>query len=150
MSPRADAADFACTLVPLERPRALTPAERAILDHFAADYGSDALHEQVAQAEVVGMCECGCPSVELRSAADDVPTEEIREVADTEHLQDAQLRRWFMNRDGRVVDVTLHVVAGQLEELEVWSGWDGGETITELPGPELLRTGDPPADEARG
>lgn len=38
---------------------------------------------------------------------------------------------WGRNQEARAVDVTLHVVFGMVQELEVWAGWDGGEVATE-------------------
>ena len=41
--------------------------------------------------------------------------------------------------DGREVDVTLHVVDGRIEELEVWAATFGGDPRSELPVPGALR-----------
>jgi hypothetical protein len=131
-------------VVPLDQPRPLTQPELAVLHRLVASVDSPGLRAQVDEAEVVGQCACGCPSIELRTRAAKVPGEELRAVADIRRpVDDAVIRRWF-EADGRVVDVNLHVVAGEVEELEVWSGWDGGEIVTALPGPDELRAGDPP------
>jgi hypothetical protein len=49
------------------------------------------------------------------------------------------LSDWGVSDEGRDVEVTLQVVLGRLEELEVWAGWDGGELRTALPLAESLR-----------
>ncbi|WIM92522.1 hypothetical protein ACTOB_004465 [Actinoplanes oblitus] len=49
-------------------PRALTERERAVLDALlAVDFeGVEELRRQAAEAQVVGACGCGCPSVDFQ------------------------------------------------------------------------------------
>ena len=54
-------------LVELSEPRSLSPTESAILDALLApDFdGASELRAQAAQTQVVGRCDCGCPTIDL-------------------------------------------------------------------------------------
>jgi hypothetical protein len=54
--------------VKIDPPRPLSPEERLMLDLvLSSDFaGVDDLREQVKSALVVGGCDCGCPTVDLR------------------------------------------------------------------------------------
>jgi hypothetical protein len=55
--------------VKIDPPRPLSAEERLMLDLvLSSDFaGVDELREQVTSAVVVGGCDCGCPSVDLRA-----------------------------------------------------------------------------------
>lgn len=94
------------------------------------------LREQVAAAEVVSRCGCGCASVGVE-VAPAAPQARWR-AADTPfgRADWVPLTAEGLAGRGRVVEVTLHVLGGYLGELEIWTG-RFGEAI--LPRPETLR-----------
>jgi len=63
-------------LVKIE-PRPLTADEQAILDHLLSlDFeGVEQLRRQAADAAVVGRCDCGCPTIDIKTHGEplDVP-----------------------------------------------------------------------------
>lgn len=126
-------------LVPLAEPRRLVPTEHVLLKALVEPLGLPELSEQVAHAEVVARCSCGCPSVGLRTTGPELAAEVVRRLDTVGRDDVCAVTAWGVNRHGREVEVTLHVVFGHLEELEIWAGWDGGEVETELPGAESLR-----------
>jgi len=139
VSPRADDVADDAKLMPLDEPRPVSAEELALLAALVEAVGSEALSEQVARAEVVSVCSCGCPSVGLRSDGPALPSDVVRQLSDVGRDDAFALSAWGVNDEGRDVEVTLHVVLGRLEELEVWAGWDGGEVQTALPAAETLR-----------
>lgn len=60
-------ASCGATIAPVENPRPLTDRERSILNTLlSADFdGVDDLRRQALDVVVVGMCGCGCPSVDF-------------------------------------------------------------------------------------
>jgi hypothetical protein len=126
-------------LVPLDEPRPVSADEGALLAALVAPLGLDALSEQVARAEVVSVCSCGCPSVGLRSDGPALAADAVRRLSDVGRHDVLGVSAWGLNDERRAVQVTLHVVSGRLQELEVWAGWDGGEVQTTLPAAESLR-----------
>ena len=62
----ADHGGGACRM----EPRSLPERERTVLDALlSVEFeGAAALRDQAAQAEVVGMCGCGCPSIDFQQA----------------------------------------------------------------------------------
>jgi hypothetical protein len=54
--------------------RALTATERSVLELLLAEdfSGAEALRAQVASVQVIGGCDCGCPTINL-AVAGDVP-----------------------------------------------------------------------------
>lgn len=97
------------------------------------------LREQCERAEVVARCSCGCPSVGLRSDAPALTPAVMRRLSHAGRDDVLSVTAWGMNHDEREVEVTLHVVLGVVEELEVWAGGDGGEVVTEVPVVETMR-----------
>jgi hypothetical protein len=65
----------------------------------------------------------------------------VKRLSETGRDDVLVLSAWGVNDEVRDVWVTLHVVLGRLEELEVWPGWDGGEVRTALPPAESLCRG---------
>ena len=68
-----------------------------------------------------------------------LPADVVKRLSDVNRDDLLDLGAWVSNTEGREVEVTLHVVFGRLEELEVWAGTYGGEVRTALPSPESLR-----------
>ena len=139
MSPRADEVAAAAHLVGLDEARPLTAAERRLLEALIEPLDLAELSEQIARAVVVAQCSCGCPSVGLRTDGPVLPAELVARLSDTGSDDSLGVSAWGPNGEGRDVQVTLHVVRGRLDELEVWPGWDGGEVRTALPSGESLR-----------
>jgi hypothetical protein len=120
-------------LVDLKQPRPLSRDERTLLD-FVLDgpKGSPELRAQGASAVVVSACDCGCKSVGLEPAVDAPEA-------------DAGNGAYGLTADGTSpsgvdVEVTLHVVFGQIYELEIWDGsMTNGESRGEVPDNSTLR-----------
>lgn len=62
-----------------DEPRSLSEAERLVLDALlAADFpGAAELRAQLARVQVVGKCDCGCPTVDL-AVPPDVPVSPVK------------------------------------------------------------------------
>jgi len=67
-------------------PRPLTEDEQLVLGRIlAADFqGVSALREQALGVQVVGRCECGCPSVDLQPPADSTRSDQVGRLAPVE------------------------------------------------------------------
>lgn len=126
---------------PLDVPRPPSPDERALLDALVALSAVADLVEQVARAEVVSACSCGCPSVGLHTDAPDLPPDVARRLVEPGLHDVVMLTAYGTNAAGDGVQVTLHVIAGTVEELEIWPGVRDGKTATDLPSPAALRRG---------
>jgi hypothetical protein len=128
-------------LVELAESRSPTSGELALLRFLAeGPSGCQELRQQIASTQVVAACDCGCPSVGLRSAGPPVP-ESIVRAREPEGRDD-----YFLiaasgpNAAGDDVEVILHVSDGQAIELEVWSGtWPGSSPQSGLPAVADLR-----------
>ena len=101
-------------------PRLLTAAEQAALDRLVAHAGSAGLAAQAASVRVVGLCDCGCPSVRLHSDAPAIPGAQMRLMSSTGRDD------WFSidacTAGVPRVQVVVHVVQGTLHELEIFAG----------------------------
>jgi len=106
--------------------RALTEEERALLVWLIRNGDPDALSYagQLSEITVVGMCTCGCPSIDLalRGA-------ECRKTGPSHLLVDLDGK----TREGIEVGVMLHARDGEISELEVY-------TIADVKGPFGLPT----------
>jgi hypothetical protein len=114
------------TRVPLEQPRPLDETERGLLDFLlAGPRGRPELREQALSAQAIGRCSCGCPSVYL-TVDRHAPTLVI-DVSESPTRDPSyySLTASGRNVDGEDVQVTLHVVDGWLEELELFAGREG-------------------------
>ena len=108
-------------------PRPLTDDEHDLIEALlgAVRSGVSRYIGQLASAEVVGGCRCGCPSIDLgvaSASADGMPTPVI--------LADAE------SPEGVPVGIILWARGGRLSALEVHP-WDGSVHIR-LPHPETL------------
>lgn len=113
------------TRIPLQEPRPLDEAERGLLDFLVAGpRGRPELRAQAVSAQAVGRCSCGCPSVYVAVDADAPP------LASKPSYY--SLTAWGRNADGEDVQATLHVVDGQLEELELFAGREGPAQLPPL------------------
>jgi hypothetical protein len=126
-------------LVPLRRPRPLASDERLLVEALVEPLGSQELHMQVEHAEVVALCSCGCPSIGLHTNGPELPPGVLKQLSDTDRTDVLNLSAWGVNRGGREVEVTLHLVHGRLHELEVWAGTYRGDPVTDLPKPQTIR-----------
>jgi hypothetical protein len=125
----------------LAEPRRPTTAEQAVLDRLVAHAGSAPLTAQAASVRVTAVCDCGCSSVRLRSDA--APLSPVAMAALSRLGRDD----WFSIDCTRVIgapagadgvtlfQVVVHVVGGQLHELEIFAG-EG--VAVEVPRPEEL------------
>jgi hypothetical protein len=109
-TPKVEASDLV-QLVPLETPRPLTGKERALLEFLlSGPLGRDELRAQVETALVWSQCSCGCPSVGLATGPS------LRRARYRSPLKitayQPKTRTW--------TEVTLHVIEGRLNELEIW------------------------------
>ena len=126
-------------LLPLARPRELSARERELLEALIAPLGVEELGRQVRTAKVVSVCSCGCPSVGLSAEGPRVPPAVALAVDDTARDGTFGVKAWASNDEGRDVEVALHVIEGTVFELEIWSGWDGGDVHTSVPPAASLR-----------
>ncbi|GAA2627477.1 hypothetical protein GCM10010399_68830 [Dactylosporangium fulvum] len=101
----------------LPAPRAMTPAERAVLRALVGRAGVEALTAQAATARVTAVCACGCASVRLACEGPAVPRETVKALSDSgrDDYCAVQVRAGD-------VDVVAHVVHGILVELELFAG----------------------------
>src|SRR5438067_11741044 len=126
-------------LVALDRPRDLSSAERALLAAIVDGIGPGELSGQVARAKVIAECSCGCPSIGLHTDGPVVIPDVLRRLSPVGRDDVLDVTAYATNRKGREVEITLHIVFGRLEELEIWAGTFGGDPRTEVPSPESLR-----------
>jgi hypothetical protein len=118
----------------LEAPRPLTDHERALVEWLLESPVARAeLRAQLDVASVVGVCSCPCPSVTLEVPADAPVAVLDPHHPDVRHGVDVDITADAVAPDGREIEVILHVMGGQLQELEVWAGTWGGDPRTELP-----------------
>lgn len=105
----------------LPQPRPLTSKECALLDFLlSSPRASDVLREQAKSVQVVGNCWCGCPSVQL---AVDPAGPRARCTPDEEQqIGVVTIDAWQRKSRWPWTQVTLHVIEGELFELEIWSG----------------------------
>jgi hypothetical protein len=106
------------TLIELPRPRALTSAERALVTWLVALAEVPSLSEQVATVRVVSTCDCGCPSVGLRTDGPQVPASVVAGLSSTGRDDYFAVSA----AGGGRVSVVLHVLGGFLGELEIFAG----------------------------
>jgi len=121
-------------------PRALTAAERRLLDHLVAFADSPELTAQAAAASVSAVCSCGCSSVQLTSDGPDVPAATIARLSPYERddyvgigvaRPDDHATSGFVH----ILQVVVHVGGGRLLELEIYHGQ--GEAVP-VPDPASL------------
>ena len=117
-------------------PRPVSEEERAVIDLLlTSPLATAELRAQVDAAQVVGVCSCGCPSIFFDTpkdlAAVPMPDAEMpAEIVAAGHgVGDGEWRK---------VSVTLHIVQGRLEELEVWGGTRDGTNEGNLPDPKSV------------
>jgi hypothetical protein len=93
--------------------RALSDAERTLLEWLLANGAPDArqFESQIAQVRVVGRCTCGCPTIDLA-----IGDRERRTIGASHILAEAE----GITPEGIEVGVILHAREGQLSELEVY------------------------------
>jgi hypothetical protein len=114
--------------------RALTNEECALLDVLLGSLlATPEVRAQVASARVVGVCSCGCRSIFLE-AGSDTPTVEFPEA----RLPVEITATTRANSEPWGLSVTLHILLGRIEELEVWGGTRDGTNNGELPKPRDL------------
>jgi len=103
-------------MCPFNRPerRALSPEERALLEWLIANGNPDAKQYalQLSDAKVVGLCTCGCPSLDLA-----IGDREERTTGPSHILADLD----GITAEGVQVGVILHAREGQISELEVYA-----------------------------
>lgn len=103
-------------LRPLPEPRPLANDEQRLLQRVLELHGRPA--RDPGMLRVVSVCSCGCRSLGIEDGAAGEPG---RNTYDAE---------------GGGVEVIVHEIDGQIEELEVWTGEHGP---VELPDPAMLR-----------
>jgi hypothetical protein len=103
--------------VPLPRPRMLSADEHALVVRLVAFAEVPSLSAQVATVRAVSTCGCGCASIGLRT---DGPPVRASVVA---RLSGNGREDYFaVSASAGEVSVVLHVVAGFVEELEIYVG----------------------------
>ena len=102
-------------LVQLDEPRPLNDAERSmLLALLAPEYpGVSELRSQVPDAVVVGKCDCGCPTVDIK-----VPPSAPRSRVQTKNRLAPYEGRVAPLRDEPAGDIILFVDDGYLSSLE--------------------------------
>lgn len=111
------------------QPRPLTPRERSVLDALltAADFeGADALRQQAGAVQVVGVCGCGCPSIDFTEGGGSGMT--VRVDAGVREPESGGLFLYTIE------DEPLGEVLGGIE----WVGSTENDSPDELPAPEDL------------
>jgi hypothetical protein len=88
--------------------------------------GLEVIMRQAEDAVVIGECRCGCSSVQLSSDSAPVPADIVSCFSHTGRPDYLAVSSIGTDADGHVVSVVLHVVEGQLRELEVFDT-DAGE-----------------------
>jgi hypothetical protein len=100
---------------PFNRPeqRALTAAERSLLEWLLANGVPDAQQyaPQLADVRVVGACTCGCPTIDLA-----IGNSEQRTIGASHVLAEFE----GVTLEGVPVVVILHARQGNLSELEIF------------------------------
>jgi hypothetical protein len=111
--------------------RPLTREERTLLEWLIDNGSADAKEysPQLANLSVVGICTCGCPTIDLA-----LESHEQRKTAPSKILAD------FVGTtpEGIAVGVILHAREGEISELEVYSTTDMKEPFR-LPTIESLK-----------
>jgi hypothetical protein len=138
VSPTQEEAGQNVELIPFDEPRDLTRHERGLLDFLIAPLNCAELDELVARAKGVGYCSCGCPSVTLASDAPPLSAELMSHLRGDDQALPLEIRAEEDESTGRQLEVTLHVLEGELIELEIWGAEADGELVTELPSLEHL------------
>src|SRR5437899_2153262 len=122
-------------IVPLDSPRTLTAYERTLLDFLlSGPLGRPKLREQARTAKVVGQCDCGCRSVVLE-ADPSAPSATCGPNEISIKPAVVHITAYGRSPDNLVVEVTLHVIDGRIDELEIWDGESHGAA----PDPTTLR-----------
>jgi hypothetical protein len=117
----------------LHRPRPPFPAEVRLLSWLAPAVGPE-LTGQVAGADVVGACTCGCSSVQLSAVRAPLPVATVRRLSATGRTDHLAVSSSGRGPDGSPVDVVLHLTEGRLHELEVHDPGAGDGTPVDLAG----------------
>ncbi len=106
----------------LARPRDLTAKERALLDFLlAGPLGKPELRAQAETARVVGVCGCGCPSVQL-GVDESTPRATFTAEEAPFGRTDVTLLAASQASPRGGTDVVLHVLDGRMVELEIYAG----------------------------
>jgi len=103
-------------LRPLPEPRPLADDERTLLQRVLELHGRPA--RDPGTLRVVSVCSCGCRSIGIEDGS----------------AGETGLQTYDTEGDG--VEVIVHEINGQIQELEIWSGAYGP---VELPDPARLR-----------
>jgi len=118
---------------PFHRPErgALSSEERALLEWLIANGDTDAMQyaPQLAGIRVVGLCTCGCPTLDLA-----IGDREERTIGPSHILAEFD----GTTAEGVQVCVILHAREGQISELEIIA-IDDFEGVFNLPVIESLR-----------
>jgi hypothetical protein len=102
-------------MLPLPAPRPLGEEERELVDFLlAGPLGNEELRLQARTARVVSHCSCGCRSVGLSVEGPGIAAPGTRSWLG--------LAATDQSASGGRIEVTLHVVDGALDRLEVWGG----------------------------
>jgi hypothetical protein len=104
----------------LAEPRPFSSREEAIIDFLnSGPLGRNELREQAATARVVATCSCSCPSVWIE-ADPSAPVAVYTEAETPEGRTDHVALTAYQHKTRGSTEVTLHVVNGQMFELEIW------------------------------
>jgi hypothetical protein len=104
-------------------PRPPSAAERDLLAALAAATGDERLLAQVRSSAVVAVCRCGCSSVRMRSDTGPVAQGSSGHLSGSAGWSDYfSVAAEGRGPAGEGVTVTLHVVSGRIEEMEVFAG----------------------------
>jgi hypothetical protein len=129
---------------PLPERRRPTAAEQAVLDRLVSHVDCPELTAQAASAWVTGVCECGCPSVLLRSDAPALSPETMTRLSSFGRSDWFSIDHTSVDETApsdpstgpvRMLQVIVHVTVGSLDNLEIYAG-DG--VAVEIPSPEAL------------
>lgn len=104
----------------LAEPRAPSEAELRLLSALAEVVDEPLLDDQLATVVVRATCRCGCSSVRLRSAGRAVPAARVAQLSSNGRDDYCAVVATSRGPQQQFVSVVLHVVHGQVEELEVF------------------------------
>ena len=100
------------------QPRAPSEQEARLLRRLSGSAGSSALRAQVERARVVGVCSCGCSSVQLSTDAAPLTVEEMTARSSGGRADHLAVQATGRSEAGAVT-VVLHVVQGRVHQLEL-------------------------------
>ena len=109
----------------LDEPRSPSEDERRLMAVLAAGANEPLLTEQVRTIVIDAVCRCGCSSVRLRSDEPAIPPARVAQLSKHERDDFFRVQAFSNDPAQELVYAELHMMAGRVEELEVYDGARG-------------------------